>query len=384
MKKTRNRIIRAAACIGVGVAVLGMAVFANIDNANGYGVVKEAAKNTFFSSDNVTADINVSADLDGSNLFGGKALIKKDAGGDVKMQTLSQTYDETGAMVDTDNLMTIQDGYRLSSYTYNTSEGPEIYKTKYKMSDRDISEELFANTEVLDKQIGFLETLADTLIGDIKNNIVLTDSSDGNRTYTINMTGEQLPKYMTAAFSLFNASVRANYENANEIFDGEDANIEIMSEMFLNKNEPYVNTISGSVSIDDNGRLSAFDGKVVLTGYDNTGAQKNLNMGLNAVFKDYGTTSIERVNADEYEDISTRITTKYSAEEDSSGAISVTESDDEDVDGAANSSVNLQANNEDGTFSTYTVSSDGKLRDENGNVVTVTNSEIAETVNDAA
>lgn len=384
MKKTRNRIIRAAACIGVGVAVLGMAVFANIDNANGYGVVKEAAKNTFFSSDNVTADINVSADLDGSNLFGGKALIKKDAGGDVKMQTLSQTYDETGAMVDTDNLMTIQDGYRLSSYTYNTSEGPEIYKTKYKMSDRDISEELFANTEVLDKQIGFLETLADTLIGDIKNNIVLTDSSDGNRTYTINMTGEQLPKYMTAAFSLFNASVRANYENANEIFDGEDANIEIMSEMFLNKNEPYVNTISGSVSIDNNGRLSAFDGKVVLTGYDNTGAQKNLNMGLNAVFKDYGTTSIERVNADEYEDISTRITTKYSAEEDGSGAISVTESDDEDVDGAANSSVNLQANNEDGTFSTYTVSSDGKLRDENGNVVTVTNSEIAETVNDAA
>lgn len=384
MKKTRNRIIRAAACIGVGVAVLGMAVFANIDNANGYGVVKEAAKNTFFSSDNVTADINVSADLDGSNLFGGKALIKKDAGGDVKMQTLSQTYDETGAMVDTDNLMTIQDGYRLSSYTYNTSEGPEIYKTKYKMSDSDISEELFANTEVLDKQIGFLETLADTLIGDIKNNIVLTDSSDGNRTYTINMTGEQLPKYMTAAFSLFNASVRANYENANEIFDGEDANIQTMSEMFLNKNEPYVNTISGSVSIDNNGRLSAFDGKVVLTGYDNTGAQKNLNMGLNAVFKDYGTTSIERVNADEYEDISTRITTKYSAEEDGSGAISVTESDDEGVDGAANSSVNLQANNEDGTFSTYTVSSDGKLRDENGNVVTVTNSEIAETVNDAA
>ena len=93
MKKTRNRIIRAAACIGVGVAVLGMAVFANFDNANGYGVVKEAAKNTFFSSDNVTADINVSADLEGSNLFGGKALIKKDAGGDVKMQTSSQSYD---------------------------------------------------------------------------------------------------------------------------------------------------------------------------------------------------------------------------------------------------------------------------------------------------
>ena len=254
MKKTRNRIIRAAACIGVGVAVLGMAVFANFDNANGYGVVKEAAKNTFFSSDNVTADINVSADLEGSNLFGGKALIKKDAGGDVKMQTSSQSYDETGTLVDTDNLMTIQDGYRLSSYTYNTDEGPETHKTKYKMSDRDISEELFTNTEVLDKQIGFLETLADTLIGDIKNNIVLTDSNDGNRTYTINMTGEQLPKYMTAAFSLFNASLRANYENSNEIFDEENVNIQTMSEMFLNKNEPYVNTISGSVSIDNAGK----------------------------------------------------------------------------------------------------------------------------------
>ena len=383
MKKTRNRIIRAAACIGVGVAVLGMAVFANFDNANGYGVVKEAAKNTFFSSDNVTADINVSADLEGSNLFGGKALIKKDAGGDVKMQTSSQSYDETGTLVDTDNLMTIQDGYRLSSYTYNTDEGPETHKTKYKMSDRDISEELFTNTEVLDKQIGFLETLADTLIGDIKNNIVLTDSNDGNRTYTINMTGEQLPKYMTAAFSLFNASLRANYENSNEIFDEENANIQTMSEMFLNKNEPYVNIISGSVSIDNAGRISAFNGKVVLTGYDNSGAQKNLNMSLDAAFKDYGTTSIERVNADEYEDMSVSVTTKYAVEEDGSGHMTITESD-EDVEGGINGSVILQANNEDGTFSTYTVSSDGKLRDENGNVVTVVNNESSEAVNDAA
>ena len=65
------------------------------------------------------------------------------------------------------------------------------------------------------------------------------------------MTGEQLPKYMTAAFSLFNASLRANYENSNEIFDEENVNIQTMSEMFLNKNEPYVNTISGSVSIDN-------------------------------------------------------------------------------------------------------------------------------------
>ena len=50
------------------------------DNANGYGVVKKPQK-YLFSSDNVIADINVSADLEGSNLFGGKALIKKDAGG---------------------------------------------------------------------------------------------------------------------------------------------------------------------------------------------------------------------------------------------------------------------------------------------------------------
>ena len=70
-------------------------------------------------------------------------------------------------------------------------------------------------------------------------------------------------------------------------------------------------------------------------------------------------------------------------EEDGSGHMTITESD-EDVEGDINGSVNLQANNEDGTFSTYTVSSDGKLRDENGNVVTVVNNESSEAVNDAA
>ena len=63
--------------------------------------------------------------------------------------------------------------------------------------------------------------------------------------------------------------------------------------------------------------------------------------------------------------------------------MTITESD-EDVEGDINGSVNLQANNKDGTFSTYTVSSDGKLRDENGNVVTVVNNESSEAVNDAA
>ncbi len=77
------------------------------------------------------------------------------------------------------------------------------------MSDRDISEELFTNTEVWINRLASFETFGGYFNRRHKNNIVLTDSNDGNRTYTINMTGEQLPKYMTAAFSLFNASLRA-------------------------------------------------------------------------------------------------------------------------------------------------------------------------------
>lgn len=299
MKKTKSRLIRAAACIGVGAVVLTTAVFANFDNANGYSTIKTAAKNSLFA-DNYTAAIKGDISLDNESRMGLDYVIKVDKDGNPKYKSEALT----DSFYENDNWLSstiIQDGYK--AYEYRLS-GKSI-KEKYPMTiySSDITETLSRDNEVAVKSVNFAESLCDTLIGDIKNNIVLVNNSDDTRTYSLNMSGEQLPKYVTAAFSLFTAAIRTQNEDIEATY-GDEAGM-IFNEIMLNENEPYINCVNGNIVIDSHDRITGFDGKVVLTGYDNDGNYRDITFSINLNVSDYGTTSIESVNLDEYKDYTT-------------------------------------------------------------------------------
>lgn len=307
MKKTKSRLIRAAACIGVGAVVLTTAVFANFDNANGYSTIKTAAKNSLFA-DNYTATVKGDISLDNESRIGLDYVIKMDKDGNPKYKSeefLGNSYEN-----DTRRSSTIiQDGYK--AFEYNLS--GETVKEKYPMTEyrNDITETLSRDNEVAVKSVNFVESLCDTLIGDIKNNIVLVNGSDDTRTYSLNMSGEQLPKYVTAAFSLLTAAIRTQNEDIEATY-GDEAGM-VFNEIMLNENEPYINCVNGNVVIDSHDRITGFDGKVVLTGYDNDGNYRDITFSLNLNISDYGTTSIEPVNLDDYQVYTTGIHSyKYS------------------------------------------------------------------------
>lgn len=316
MKKNKNRLVRAMICIGASVLLLTMAVFANYDNASGYSEIKNALKNMMYM-DNGTANISTEAVIDGVNLAKFDIKMMMDKTSDVMMYTSFKYSGDDYLNISEE---TVQDGYELTSSTIDNSDFSHSSKYKYKMNYDSFPMNINENNEMLTKGVNFVETLCDTLIGDIKNNIVLASTDGDSRTYSVNMNGEQLPKYMTAAFSFMCAGMRANNDFISDKISESE---KLIKYMFMNPKEPYVNSIKGMITIDENGRVTAFDGALVITGYDKQDEAKDIKLNLSMTAGDFDTTTIPRVNADEYEEIRTYESYSVTYDEDSETDVNI-------------------------------------------------------------
>lgn len=296
--KNKKRMLRAAACIGMGVLILSTAVFANIDNAGGYSVVKSAVKDMCYR-DNFTAAGSYSFELDGNELMRAEAGLMTNGGGEPSEREYSKTYITNSAgesELTNESERVLQNGYRYNSY-YDINYEPETSKTVYYDGEYSGGGLLGDDPELIDKQINFMEAIADSLIGDIKNNFVMTGAENG-RSYAVNMSGEQLPKYISAGLSLVCSSMRQS--GANALDDGPDSELSVFNELFLNEREPYVKEVNAEFDTDDSGRLSRAAVNVVLCGYDSSGSEREASFKMELNISDFDTTVIEPVNPNEY------------------------------------------------------------------------------------
>ena len=56
--------------------------------------------------------------------------------------------------------------------------------------------------EYSDKMVKFLSVFADTVVGDLKNNVVLVNDEDGIRSYSLDVTADQVPALISAGLDL--------------------------------------------------------------------------------------------------------------------------------------------------------------------------------------
>ncbi len=293
--KKKNRKLRAALCICAALLILSMAVFANYDNAGGYTAIKNGVKGMLYE-DNMTINGSLDISLDGVSLGGWREMTYKiDNNGDPSYY-LNETFGD--AVTSTGHYeVTEQDGDRfvISEYTDETGQ-MRTSKFYYPGSARGMWFD--TDGDVFNKGVNFAETLSDVLVGDIKNNIVLAQTDGSSRTYSLNMSGDQLPKYMTAAFSFICAGSR----NDGMLSDGSDGDA-ILNNMMINPNEPYISNVCGNVTLDERDRITAFDGSFTITGYDENNNVHDLSFNAEMTVSDYGTTVIDRVNPDEYRNV---------------------------------------------------------------------------------
>ncbi len=201
-----------AVCLLVGLMVLTTSVYANYDNANGYSNYKSAVKNLLLSTDNVTIDGEFGFYLDGE-LMGAAEMGGKFA------KNGASTYEKE----------TDKDG--LVSYERQTFSGKDSYvsynpqnNTYYSYENRsyEMSSGNFLGVDMDDEMsqrlIRFMELSADLVVGDLKNNVVLTSEDESSLEYSIAVSRNQMPEIINAGLSLIFGSMNQSYDNRGGIY----------------------------------------------------------------------------------------------------------------------------------------------------------------------
>ncbi len=197
-----NRIM---ICLVVGVLVLSVSAFAAFGSVGGYGQYKDAIKLLLLDTKNVSLDATATITLDGET-FATYAVDGQYAGAQYRTHTKESSGDKTSEYWSSDV------GGKYVSF--NSSQ-PGYYHTWDTSYDVDTVDQNFlgfnADDEVGQRLVKFVELAADTVMGDLKNNFVQTDSKGGSKTYTVDISAKQVPALVNAGLSLMAGSM--GYDN---------------------------------------------------------------------------------------------------------------------------------------------------------------------------
>ena len=278
--KTMKKRTAAAVAMVVGVTVLAGAAFANYSTSNGYEVGKTAIKG-LLDNENYTANVTFSYDVDGENIAktettemydrASKTMSRKEISSDY--YGMEQQYNiwineneriiYTKSVDGTGNEDEFSEGY--TSYGF--------YGNFDMMGNADENEK-----ETNQKIVRFVELLGDTLVGDLKNNVVMTASDDNSTTYEINLDAIQIPELVNAGLSaMFSSANTATYSSNDP--------------MMKLGTEPVAKSASLKFTVDNEGRFLDGVATGVMAG---EGHEATVSMSLS--MSDYGITVPETVD----------------------------------------------------------------------------------------
>ncbi|WP_324823282.1 hypothetical protein [Sinanaerobacter sp. ZZT-01] len=258
-------------CLVVGMLVLTTAVYANYDDAKGYTNYKDSLKHLLFEADNYTLNYQAKIKMDDEmiqTLIGNEKLAGKNRS---HYEKSGDSSDEKSRVYD---YYTFTEGNKYYSYYPETN---TYYEGKIS-SDRSGSL-MGSDDATVKKAVRFTELLADTLIGDLKNNVILESSKDGVKEYSIHVSGNQIPEIVNAGLSLaFTASNSEDYEN------------DVTSKF---GNEPYIDNVNMRVTLDEKGRLINNELEASLVGIDQNGKKHKGTMEVTVDITDYESTKAD-------------------------------------------------------------------------------------------
>lgn len=282
MDRKKKKYYKALVSFGVGIIILTCAVFANYENAGGYSICKEALKKVAYSED-FSADYTLNAKIDNEDFSGIYGSYKLNVDGNPSKAT-ETTKLYKGEVADFMKF-TRQDNNSVYEYYNDGEPWGHLMDDHYTVSS--LADGI--SPESGDKVIFFAETICDTMIGDLKNNFVLTAEENGIRTYNVSLSKEQMPSYVTAGVSLLTSLVRQDYAG---VLEDEEAEVDPIM-LFFGSDEPYVQDITMNMSVDKEGNPVQITGIANVVGKDTDGKEHILSVDLSTDFYDFGSTKIK-------------------------------------------------------------------------------------------
>lgn len=301
MKTKNNRYLKTIISLGVGAMLLTGAVFANYESASGYSVCKNALKSLAYS-ENFSADYSFGFSVDGKSVASDYGIYQLNAGANPSMHTESTGENTDGSI--SFNSRTVQDDKTVYINKYDAADDENDFDNGYIHNayneGQNIVNSMFGaeNKNTAEKFINFAETIADTLVGDLKNSFVLTSEENGIKNYSVNLSREQLPSYVTAGVSLFSSVIKNdNTMTVNGVTAADDPSNPYT--LIFGSGEPYVKDVNVNMSVDESGNPSNIKASFNFIGFDPSGTEHVFSAELSAELHDFGTTEIERVSDEE-------------------------------------------------------------------------------------
>ena len=287
MKQKKKKLTMAIGMI-VGVTVLAGAAFASYNTSNGYEVGKNAVKG-LLNNENYTMNLNAKMSIDGEEVASTEITELYDRNGDVSLNRSekSTTSDKYSYYMGVSEYKSYrQDGDYISTYQYTNADSDvqdhtSVYVNSPYMGHGscDVMNEVDDDErETTNKIIRFVELISDTVIGDLKNNIVYVSGDDDSSTYEINLDAMQIPEVVNAGISAMFSSMRQYSDDSDDPF-------------LMFGTDPIIKNASLKFTVDSEGRATDVIAVAAMSGNGHEGSVE-----LSFKMSDYGTTQPQRVD----------------------------------------------------------------------------------------
>jgi len=249
--------------------------FAEVVSKSGYDQAKDAMK---YTADSLTSKLsNYTADLSFVTKDNGNIIISENSVNkyDLKSNSCENTSTRINGKNKDESLFYRDKNNYIS---YNSTDG--IYHVVEQNSNDD---GFWVKNLFKQKEAGDLEKIADAFVGNLKDNVLVSQNSDGSKEFSGSISEAQIPALANAIISFQLKQRFGSYRNPND-----------QSTMPRITEDVFVKEVTGKMVVDKNGLIQSVLGTGILHGKDEKGTEHNITFELLAKVSNVNSTVVNK------------------------------------------------------------------------------------------
>ena len=280
--------------MGLGVAVSSIllisSVYAGVGDYAGYEAYKSAIKETS-NVQSATANVKVTVKDNDQTIVSLKSTVKNDSTAELSSATMELTG---GSMVQSAQMYQQEDQHVLklsNSDVYNIIASDEYEGDRWKGHKQQ-------HSDLDDESLIEMENLLDSLVGNLRSQVLLSNTDNSGQEITMELKGSQIPTLVNTIGSLI---IKHSGQNIAESSTQEHPITEWMNTDFVNDmpklvSEISIHSITLKANIDQNNFITSQDASFVVYGADAAGIDHKVMFSIEADFSDYNATTPDQID----------------------------------------------------------------------------------------
>lgn len=256
----------------LGTTMFATTALAEVVSKNGYDQLKDSLK---YTAENCTTKL--------SNYTMEVSFVVKDNGNTIFSESSVNKYDVSKQAMENTNSRF--ENSTKSEYYYYADKNCNINKDGkqniYFITEYTSPREVHSFTNPFkEKQAGDVERIADALVGNLRDSVVVTQNTDGSKQLSGSLSESQIPALVNAVVSLQSKNAFGNNSNNNNM-------PKITKDIFVKE-------VKGNMLVNKDGLIQSVLGTGVISGKDDNGTEHSLTFELLGKLSNVNSTTVNK------------------------------------------------------------------------------------------